>query len=150
MFLFHMSVECFLTNKLQVAWHTGKRLVYFVNHLMPLQLVFPCEGLPTMLTHKRSFSSMDNCMPGEFVFSSVALTAYNAHIRALSCVDSCVHTKPLRPEESLTTCATVEGEIVCMGSDVVLQFVATRKYFSTNIADFLCIPTSSSTCKKIK
>lgn len=145
MFLFHVSVEGFLTHKLQVAWHTGKGFVYFVNHLMPLQLVFPCEGLPTMLTHKRSFSSMDNCMPGEFVFSSIALTAHNAHIWALSCVDSCVHAKPLRPEEPLTTRATVEGEIVCMSSDVILQFVATRKYFSTNIADFLCIPTSSST-----
>lgn len=145
MFPLHVCIECFLTHKLQVARHTGEGLVHFVNHLVPLQLVFPCEGLPTVLTHKWSLPSVDDSMPSEFVLPGVAFTAHNTNIRTLSCVDPSVHAEPLRTEESLTTRVTVEREIVSVGTDVILQLVTSRENLTTNVAYFLGVPTSGST-----
>lgn len=144
MFSFHMCIECFLTYKLQVAWHTCKGLVHFVNHLVTLQLVLPSKRLSTVLTHKRSFPSVDNSMPSKFVLSSVTLTAHNTNIRALSCVDPSVDTQSLGAEESLATSVTMEGKVVRVGANVILQLVTSRENFSTNVTDFLSIPTSSS------
>lgn len=150
MFPLHVCIECFLTHKLQVAWYTCKGLVHFVNHLMPLQLVLSREGLSTMLTHKWSLPSVDNSMPGEFVLSGVALTTHNTHVRTLSCVDPSVYTEPLRAEKSLATCVTVEGKMVGVGTDVILQLVTSRENFPTNVAHFLGIPTSSSTWNRLE
>ena len=89
-------------------------------------------------------------MPGKFVLSGVTLTAYNTHIRALSRVDPSVNAKPLRAEKSLATCVTVERKVVGVGTDMILQLVTSRENFSTNVANFLGIPTPSSTYKKLQ
>lgn len=97
MFSLHVPIKVFLTREFKVARDTRVRLLYLVNELMTLHLIFPNKTFATMLTDVWPLTSVNKRVACEFILAGIGFTTHNALEWPLTSVDACVNHKTLIP-----------------------------------------------------